>query len=127
MVFSEALDPTITSDRGSPSREFFSLDLENHMNIKLILAGAAAIIAGSSAFAQQREFIAPDSGFKSVATRAELRQDLSTGDQSARRQRDGQDMRYAAGTESRQNVRSETARTARARHTVDVRDLYFGS
>jgi hypothetical protein len=103
------------------------LNLENHMNIKLIVGGAAAILAVSSALAQQREFIAPDAGFKSVATRAEMRQDLLTGDRSAWHQRDGQDQRYTAGTESRKDVRAETARTARARHAVDVRDLYFGS
>jgi hypothetical protein len=104
-----------------------SLDLENHMDIKLLIGGAAAIIAVSSAFAQQREFIAPDAGFKSVITRAEIRNDLRTGDRSSWHQRDGQDARYTAGTESRKDVRAETARTARARHTVNVKDLYFGS
>ncbi len=103
-----------------------SLNLENHMDIKLLI-GAAAIIAVSSAFAQQREFIAPDAGFKSVVTRAEIRNDLRTGDRSSWHQRDGQDARYAAGIESRKDVRAETARTARARHTVNVEDLYFGS
>lgn len=103
------------------------LDLENHMNIKLLIGGAAAIIAVNSAFAQQREFIAPDAGFKSVTTRAETRNDLRTGDRSSWHQRDGQDTRYTAGTESRKDVRAETARTARARHTVNVKDLYFGS
>ena len=97
------------------------------MNIKLIISGAVAIIAVSSAFAQQQEFVSPDAGFKSVATRAEMRQDLRTGDRSAWHQRDGQDLRYIAGTENRKDVRAETARTARARHAVDVRDLYFGS
>jgi hypothetical protein len=103
------------------------LTLENHMNIKLLFGGAIAIIAVNSAFAQQREFIAPDAGFKSVVTRAEMRQDLRTGDRSAWHQRDGQDTGYTAGTESRKDVRAETARTARARHTVNVQDLYFGS
>jgi hypothetical protein len=97
------------------------------VNIKLMVGGAAAIIAASSAFAQQREFTSPDAGFKSVATRAEIRQDLRTGDRSAWHQRDGQDLRYTAGTESRKDVRGELIRTARARHTVDVSDLYFGS
>jgi hypothetical protein len=97
------------------------------MNIKLLMGGAAAIIAASSAFAQQQEFIAPDAGFKSVMTRAEVRQDLRTGDRSAWHQHDGQDTVYAARTESRKNIRAEIARTARARHTVNVNDLYFGS
>jgi|SRR4051794_33485696 len=97
------------------------------MNIKLLIGGAAAIIAVNSAFAQQREFIAPDAGFKSVATRAEMRNELSTGDRSSWHQRDGQDIRYTAGTASRDDVRAETARTAQARHTVNVNGLYFGS
>lgn len=97
------------------------------MNIKLLIGGAAAFIAASSVFAQQQEFIAPDAGFKSVVTRAEMRQDMRTGNRSAWHQRDGQDMAYIAGTESRKNVRAETVRTAQGRHTVNVKDLYFGS
>jgi hypothetical protein len=96
------------------------------MYIKL-MAGAAAIIAVSSAFAQQREFVAPDNGFKSAMTRAEIRQELRSGDRGAWRQRDGQDMVYSVGAASRKDVRAETARTARARHAVNVNDLYFGS
>lgn len=103
------------------------LNLENHMDIRLIIGGATAVIAVSSSFAQQQEFIAPDAAFKSIGTRAEMRQDLRTGDRSAWHQRDGQDMNYTAGAESRKDVRAETARTARARHTVNVKDLYFGS
>jgi hypothetical protein len=103
------------------------LFLGNHMNIKLLIGGAAALIAFSSAFAQQREFVAPDAGFKSAMTRAEIRQDLRTGDRATWHQRDGQDTFYSAGTESRKDVRAETASTARARHTVNVNDLYFGS
>lgn len=101
------------------------LDLENHMNIKLLIGGAIAILAVSSAFAQQQEFIAPDAGFKSVMTRAETRNDLRTGDRSSWHQRDGQDTRYTAGNASRNDVRAETTRTAQARHTVNVNDLYF--
>jgi len=97
------------------------------MDIKLLIGGAAAVIAVSSAFAQQREFIAPDAGFKPVMTRAETRNDLRTGDRSSWHQRDGQDTRYTAGTESREDVRAETARTAQARHSFNVNDLYFGS
>lgn len=97
------------------------------MNIKLLIAGAAAIIVVSSSFAQQREFVAPDDGFKSAMTRAELRQDLRTGDRDMWHKRDGQDTLYSAGTESRKGVRAETARTAQARHIVNVKDLYFGS
>jgi hypothetical protein len=97
------------------------------MNIKLLIGGAAAIIAVSSAFAQQREFISPDAGFKSVVTRAEVRNELRTGDRATWHQRDGQDPAYIAGTESRKDVRAETVRTAHGRHTVNVKDLYFGS
>jgi hypothetical protein len=97
------------------------------MDIKLLIGGVAAIIAVSSAFAQQREFIAPDAGFKSGITRAEMRNELRTGDRSSWHQHDGQDTRYTAGTESRKDVRAETAGTAQARHTVNVNDLYFGS
>lgn len=106
---------------------FNPLALENRMNIKLLIGGVFAVIAVNSAFAQQREFISPDAGFKSVGTRAEVRQDLRTGDRSAWHHRDGQDVIYQSGTESRKDVRAEIARTARARHAVNVKDLYFGS
>jgi len=88
------------------------------------MAAAIVMIAAGSAFAQQREFVAPDAGFKPALTRAEVRNDLRSGDRLAWHQRDGQDSVYTAGTESRKNVRSEVARTARARHAVNVGDLY---
>lgn len=97
------------------------------MSIKQFIVGTAAIIAVSSAFSQQQEFVSPDAGFKPVMTRAEMRQDLRTGDRSAWHQRDGQDMVYSGGTESRQAVRAEAQKTARARRTVNVNDVYFGS
>jgi hypothetical protein len=97
------------------------------MNIKQFIVGTAAIIAVSSAFSQQREFVSPDAGFKSVMTRAEMRQDLRSGDRSAWHQRDGQDMVYSRGMERRQDVRAEAQRTARTRRTGNVNDLYFGS
>jgi hypothetical protein len=97
------------------------------MSIKQLIVGTAAMIVVSSASSQQLEFVASDAGFKSAMTRAELRQDLRTGDRTAWHQRDGQDMVYSSGKESRKDVRAETERTARARRTVDVKDLYFGS
>ncbi len=107
--------------------EIVRLFQENLMSIKQLIVGTAAIIAVSSAFSQQREFVSPDAGFKSAMTRAEMRQDFRTGDRSAWHQRDGQDMVYSSGMESRQAVRTEAQRTARARRTVNVNDLYFGS
>lgn len=42
------------------------------MNVKQLIAAAAVFTAGS-AFAHQTEFVAPDAGFKSSLTRAEVR------------------------------------------------------
>jgi hypothetical protein len=104
------------------------LSLENKMGIKQITVAAAVIIAAGSAFAQkQTTWVVPDAGFKSTLTRAEVRNELRTGDRHAWHQRDGEDMVYsAAASQSRKDVRNEVARTARARHTAHVNDIYFG-
>ena len=100
------------------------------MNIKNIVATAALFIAAGSAFAQQTEFVAPDAGFKSSLTRAQVRQELAQAyAQGAvvQRQHDGQDTQFAAGTQSREQVRKEAARASQTRHAGDVNDLYFGA
>ena len=98
------------------------------MNFRNIIA-AAFFAAAGSALAQQTEFVAPDAGFQSSLTRAEVRQDLARASAEgaiAQRQHDGQDTVYAAGSRSRQDVRAEAIRAASLRHYGDVNDTYFG-
>ena len=126
------------SARQDPTGSNFALTAEpgvnfligKNMNIKNIIATAALFAAAGSAFAQQTEFVAPDAGFKSTLTRAEVRQDLAQAyaqGNVAQRQHDGQDTQFAAGTKSREEIRKEAARAAQTRHAGDVNDLYFGA
>ena len=100
------------------------------MNIKNMIATVAIFAAAGSAFAQQTEFVAADAGFKSAVTRAEVRQELAQayarGD-VIQRQHDGQDSQFAAGTQTREQVRAEAARASQTRHAGNVNDLYFGA
>jgi hypothetical protein len=105
------------------------LSLENEMNVKQLLAAAAMITMAGSAFAQkQTTWVVPDAGFKSTMTRAEVRNEMRTGDRRTWHQRDGEDMVYSAApqSQSRKDVRSEIARTAHARHATNTNGLYFG-
>jgi hypothetical protein len=100
------------------------------MNITKLLTAAAIFAASASAFAQQTEFVAPDAGFQSRLTRAEVRQELA-GAQSqgvtAMRQHDGQDAVYARSDKSRQDVKTEQAASAKSRRNASpVNSLYFG-
>jgi hypothetical protein len=94
------------------------------MNVKKLISAVAVFAAAGSAFAQETEFVAPDAGFKSTLTRAEVRQGLS---KAAQRQHDGQDTVYAASTRSRQEVRPEAIQSAQSRRAGDVNNLYFGA
>jgi hypothetical protein len=108
---------------------FLNLNLENTMNVKNLIAAVAVFAAAGSAFAQQTEFVAPDAGFQSTLTRAEVRQDLAQAASEgaiAQRQHDGQDTVYAASSRSRQDVRAEAIKAASNRHYGDVNDTYFG-
>ena len=99
------------------------------MNVKNLIAAVAVFAAAGSAFAQQTEFVAPDAGFQSRATRAEVRQELAQAASDGaivQRQHDGQDTVYAAGSRSRQAVRAEAVQAASNRHYGDVNDTYFG-
>lgn len=100
------------------------------MNVKNLFAAVAVFAAAGSAFAQQTEFVAPDAGFRSSLTRAEVRQDTArAASQGAivQRQHDGQDAVYAAGSRSRQEVRGEAIQSAQSRRAGDVNSLYFGA
>jgi len=100
------------------------------MNIKNIIAAVAVFAAAGSAFAQQTEFVAPDAGFKSTLTRAEVRQQLSQAYSEGavvQRQHDGQDTQYAGNSKSREEVKKEAARAAQTRQAGNVNDLYFGA
>jgi hypothetical protein len=100
------------------------------MNVKNLIAAVAVFAAVGSAFAQQTEFVAPDAGFKSSMTRAEVRQDLTQAAAQgaiAQRQHDGQDMVYAVSSRSRQEVRADAIQSAQSRRAGNVNDLYFGA
>jgi hypothetical protein len=100
------------------------------MNVKKLIAAVAVFAAVGSAFAQQSEFVAPDAGFNSTLTRAEVRQDLTQATSQgaiAQRQHDGQDTVYAASTRSRQEVRAEAIQSAQSHRAGDVNNLYFGA
>ena len=100
------------------------------MNVKKLIAAVAMFAAAGSAFAQQSEFVAPDAGFKSTLTRAEVRQDLTQAASQgavAQRQHDGQDTVYAAGNRSRQEVGADAIQSAQSRRAGDVNNLYFGA
>ena len=99
------------------------------MNVKNLIAAVAVFAAAGSAFAQQSEFVAPDAGFKSSLTRAEVRQDLAQAASQglvAQHLHDGQDTVYAANTRTRQEVKAEAIKAASARHYGDVNDTSFG-
>jgi Domain of unknown function (DUF4148) len=104
--------------------------LENIMNIKNLIAAVAVFAAAGSAFAQQTEFVAPDAGFQSKLTRAEVRQDLARAQsqgQTAQQEHDGQDTQYAASSRSRQEVKAEAAaQAAKNRSRQAVNNIYFG-
>jgi hypothetical protein len=100
------------------------------MNVKNLFAAVAVFAAAGSAFAQQTEFVAPDAGFTSSVTRAEVRQDLASASReglTVQRQHDGQDSAVATGNRSRQDVRAEAIRSASSRRAGNVNDLYFGA
>ena len=95
-----------------------------HLVLFAVLATAAAGIQ-----AQQTEFVVPDRGFHSSLTRAEVRADqrdaFVTG-LTPQKTHDGQDMRYAAGTQTRRDVRSEAIQSAQLHRRDGTRGMYFG-
>jgi len=100
------------------------------MNVKKLIAAVAVFAAAGSAFAQQTEFVAPDAGFKSTLTRAEVRQDVTQAASQGKlvqQQHTGQDPVYAKGQRSRAEVRAEAIQSAQSRRAADVNNLYFGA
>jgi hypothetical protein len=81
------------------------------------LFAALAVIASASAFAQQTEFVAPDAGFHSSKTRAEVRQELATAyaaNDVAQRQHDGQDLPYAGGRPVTEQIAKQPVKPVQA-------------
>src|SRR6476619_3009735 len=98
------------------------------MNVKNLIAAVVVFAAAGSAFAQQAEFVAPDAGFKSALTRAEVRQQLGQAYAEGavvQRQHDDQDTQYAGKSQTREQVQKEAARALQTRHAGNVNDLYF--
>lgn len=67
------------------------------MNIKALATAVSLLATLGSAHAQQTEFLAPDAGFRSTLTRAEVRQQLVRAQSlglTGQRQHDGQAPTY---------------------------------
>ena len=100
------------------------------MDVKKLIAAVAVCAAAGSAFAQQTEFFQPDAGFKSILTRAEVRQQMAKAYSQGKlvqQQHTGQDPVYAKGERSRAEVRAEAIQSAQFRRAGDVNNLYFGA
>jgi len=99
------------------------------MNTKNILAAAAIFAASATAFAQQTEFVAPDAGFTSTRTRAEVIAEMNQAYQDgtlATQQFDGQPTAVASNgsSRSREEVRAEARQASQDKSNVG---LYFGA
>jgi hypothetical protein len=99
------------------------------MNIRHLVLFAALATAAASIQAQQTEFRAPDSGYHSTLTRAEVRADQRdayvTG-QAPQKMHDGQDMHYAASTHSRHDVKADAIQSAQLHRHDGAGSTYFG-
>ena len=106
-----------------------NLTLKIKMDVKRLVVATAIFFVTGGTYAQQAEFLAPDAGFKSAMTRAEVRaeqKEAYVAGLAPQSKHDGQDALYVAGTQNRREVRAETIRSAKAHHAGDVRDIYFG-
>lgn len=91
------------------------------MNTRNIVVSIALCLSAASAFAQSAEFTAPDAGFKSMKSRAQVTADVS-GMPGAK---DGvYPMMTPRSTLSREQVRGAVAPTATRQN--DSTNLYFG-
>lgn len=99
------------------------------MNIKALATAVSLLATLASAHAQQAEFTAPDAGFRSTLTRAEVREELVRAQSlglTAQRQHDGQDPSYAGMQKTRDAVKAERESAARHGRQSVVDSLYFG-
>jgi hypothetical protein len=91
------------------------------MNAKQIVVSIALCLSAASAFAQSAEFTAPDAGFKSTTSRAQVMAEVN-GMPGAK---DGvYPMMTTRSTMSREQVRGNVAPTATRQN--DASSLYFG-
>jgi hypothetical protein len=91
------------------------------MNTKQIVVSIALCLSAASAFAQSAEFTAPDAGFKSMKSRAQVMSEVG-GMPGAK---DGvYPMVTTRSTMSRGHVRGSVAPTANKQN--DASSLYFG-
>lgn len=99
------------------------------MKTRHLVLFAALATAAAGIQAQQAEFRAPDSGFHSALTRAEVRssqRDASVAGLTPQKMHDGQDMRYTAGNQTRRDVRAEAIQSAQLHRRDGTRGIYFG-
>nr|WP_217345020.1 DUF4148 domain-containing protein [Noviherbaspirillum sp. L7-7A]MBV0879231.1 DUF4148 domain-containing protein [Noviherbaspirillum sp. L7-7A] len=103
--------------------------METIMKIRHLVLFAALATAAAGMQAQQTEFRAPDSGFHSALTRAEVRadqRDAFVSGVTPQKMHDGQDMHYAAGKQTRRDVRAEAIQSAQLHRRDGTRGMYFG-
>lgn len=99
------------------------------MNTSHLVLFAALATAAAGIQAQQTEFRAPDSGFRSTLTRAEVRasqREATIAGLTPQKMHDGQDIRYTAGTQARRDVRADAIQSARLHRRDGTRNIYFG-
>ncbi len=96
------------------------------MNAKQMIIAIAVFAAAGSAFAQQREFVAPDANFTPAKTRAEVIAELNQAYADGTLvPRDGEDTVVVVNARrSRDDVHSKTPK---AGQTNSNHDLYFGA
>ncbi len=99
------------------------------MNTRHLVLFAVLATAAAGVPAQQTEFRAPDSGFHSALTRAEVRagqREASIAGLTSQKMHDGQDIRYTAGAQTRRDVRADAIQSARLHRRDGTRSIYFG-
>jgi hypothetical protein len=103
--------------------------LETIMNTRHLVLFTVLATAAAGIQAQQTEFRAPDSGFHSSLTRAEVRadqRDAFVAGLTPQKMHDGQDMHYAAGNQTRRDVRADAIQSAQLHRRDGTRSIYFG-
>jgi hypothetical protein len=99
------------------------------MNTRHLVLFAALATAAAGIEAQQTEFRAPDSGFHSALTRAEVRadqRDAFVAGLTPQKMHDGQDLHYASSTQTRRDVRADAIQSAQLHRRDGTRGIYFG-
>jgi hypothetical protein len=104
--------------------------LEHHMKAKQLIAALSLIGAAGSVFAQQTEFVAPDAGFVSSKTRAEVAAEVKqASEQGLLVTNDAfpRDEPIAGKPSTREEVRASLNQPPRNGRDLHDGDIYFGA